>query len=162
MNAFFKTTSALLLSISAFAAHAATQSVTVNYTLTVPTACTLSDKGTAINKVLPHDGTDVNQSISIKCNVAYAIKATSINQKGLNQSAVVNTTDSSLSIPYDITITGGPSSVKVNDSSAVTVAPSSTTKTDTYTLSAKTPLPISIEDYIAGEYKDSVNIEIIY
>ena len=103
MNSMLKLSSLLLLSMGAFAAHAASQSVTVNYTLTIPTVCTLSGNGTSINKTLPHEGTAVNQSIDVKCNVPYSIKARSANSKGVNQSAVISTANPTLNIPYNIT-----------------------------------------------------------
>ena len=162
MNSLLKLSSLLLLSMGAFAAHAASQSVTVNYTLTIPTVCTLSGNGTSINKTLPHEGTAVNQSIDVKCNVPYSIKAQSANSKGVNQSAVISTANPTLNIPYNITLTGGPNAVNVNSGVPVTVAPSATTRTDSYTLSAKTPSAIAIEDYIAGIYTDAVMVEISY
>ncbi|WP_425919392.1 spore coat protein U domain-containing protein [Acinetobacter sp. TSRC1-2] len=162
MNSFFKITSAFLLCTSALATHAATQRVTVNYTLTVPPACTLSSNGTAINKVLPHDGTAVNQNIDVKCNVPYNIQAKSANSKGANLSAVVNTTDSTRSIPYNIKLSGGPNAVNVNNGTPVNVQPSATTKTDNYTLTANTSSPVVTADYMAGAYTDNVTLEISY
>lgn len=161
MNSLFKMTSILLLSSGALTVHAATQSVTVNYTLTVPTACTLSGHGTSINKVLPHDGTAVNQNIDVKCNVPYSIQANSVNTKGANLSAVVNT-NSNLSIPYNIKLSGGPNPVDVNSGTLVNVQPSATTRTDNYTLTANTPSPLITADYTAGSYTDQITLEISY
>ncbi len=87
MKLLFKLTSALLLGASAFAAHAATQSVTVQYTLTVPTACTLSKAGTTLVNSLPVNGTPVNETFSVTCNTDYTISAQTKNPYGsVNQS----------------------------------------------------------------------------
>lgn len=162
MNSLLKMTSILLLSSGAITVHAASQSVTINYSLTIPTACSLSNNGTSFNKTLPHDGTAVDQSINVKCNVPYTIKASSVNKAGDNKSNVVNSSDTTLKIPYEITLTGGPIAVNVNGGASTSITPSSSTKTDTYNLSAKTASPITIEDYIAGTYTDAVTVEISY
>ena len=162
MNSLLKMTSILLLSSGAITVHAASQSVTINYSLTIPTACSLSNNGTSINKTLPHNGTAVDQSINVKCNVPYTIKASSVNSAGDNKSNVVNSFNTTLKIPYDITLTGGPIAVNVNGGASASITPSSSTKTDTYNLSAKTASPITLEDYTAGIYTDAVTVEISY
>lgn len=161
MNSFIKLTSIILLSAGAFAAHAGTDSITVKYILTVPTACAISNKAKAISLALKPDTTPVTQNIDVKCNVNYTVKAASANNLGPNKSQLVNP-QSPLKIPYDINLTGGPTSVIVNGGASGKVAPVATTKTDTYTLTAKTESAIAIEQYIAGDYTDTVTVEISY
>ena len=161
MKIMSKIASFFILSSAALTVQAATQSVTVQYTLTIPTACTLSNQGTTLNVALPHDATPVTQSLNVKCNVPYTIQASSTNAKGNNQSAVVNTSDATLQIPYDITM-AGTTPVIVNGATSAQVLPTATTKTDVYTLTAKTPTAITVEDFIAGSYADQVTVEITY
>lgn len=161
MNSFIKLTSILLLSTGAFAAHAGTDSITVKYTLTVPTACAISNKVKAISIPLKPDTTPATQNIDVKCNVNYTVKATSENNLGPDKSELINPL-STLKIPYNISIKGGPTAVIVNGAASGIVAPAATTKTDTYTLTAKTESAIAIEEYIAGDYTDTVTIEISY
>ncbi|MEZ2903536.1 spore coat protein U domain-containing protein [Acinetobacter terrestris] len=163
MNSFIKRTSILLLSTGAFAAHAGTDSITVKYILNVPTACAISNKVKAVDLSLKHDTTPATQSIDVKCNVNYTIKAASANKLGDNKSQLVNP-QSTNKIPYDITLTGGPAStsVTVNGAASGKVAPAATTKTDSYILTAKTESKINIEEYMAGDYTDTVTVEISY
>lgn len=161
MNSFIKRTSILLLSTGAFTAHAGTDSITVKYILTVPTACVITNSNKAPILPLRHDTTPVMLNINVKCNVNYIVKASSVNKLGPNKSQLVNP-QSTLNIPYDITLTGGPTPVIVNGIASAIVAPSATTKTDTYTLTAKNESAIAIEQYIAGDYSDTVTVEISY
>ena len=161
MNSFIKLTSIILLSAGAFAAHAGTDSITVKYIITVPTACVITNNNKAPTIYLMHNTTPVMLNIDVKCNTDYTIKASSGNSLGPNESELINP-KSTQNIPYSVTMTGGPTPVIVNGLASAKVAPSTPTKTDIYTLSAKTKSKLAIQDYIAGDYTDNVTVEITY
>jgi len=163
MNSLFKLTSALLLGASAFAAHAATQSVTVQYTLTVPTACTLSKAGTKVAKSLPVDGTSVNETFSVMCNTDYTISAQtknpngSVNQSFLRYAGPKGTT----LITYPITLSSPLRNVPVNNAAGTKVTAGLSATPEIYTLTASAPaFPLS--SLLATDYTDEVTIEISY
>ena len=163
MNSLFKITSALLLGTSAFATHAATQSVTVQYTLTVPTACTLSKAGTTVSKSIPVDGTPVNETFSVMCNTDYTISAQTKNPNGMvNQSYLryAHPTGST-SISYPITLSSPLRKVPVNNATGTKVTAGMTNVSETYTLTANAPaFPLS--SLLATDYTDEVRIEIFH
>ncbi|RKG29689.1 spore coat protein U domain-containing protein [Acinetobacter tianfuensis] len=161
MNSLLKLSSALLLSSSAFCTYAANQSVTVNYTLTIPPSCTLSSTTPVINKTLPVDGTNVDADFSIKCNVAYMLDIKSANSTGANTSVVRHKDNTSSTIPYNISVTGGRTPVVVNGTPSTVPAQASTTD-DKYILSAKLASGLTTPNYLAGEYKDTVTINMNY
>ncbi|MGE8542366.1 spore coat protein U domain-containing protein [Acinetobacter sp. ANC 3813] len=161
MHSLFKLSGVLLLSGFAFSAYAASQSITVNYTLTVPAACNLTGTAPSINKVLPVDGSAIDEKFSIKCNVPYTLEVKSANKTGQSASEVIHKNNASAKIPYNLEVTGGSLAVAVNGP-ATNVPPSiSTTATD-YTLSAKLPVALVSSNYMAGEYTDTVTINMTY
>lgn len=163
MKLLFKLTSALLLGTSAFAAHAATQSVTVQYTLTVPTACTLSKAGTTVAKSLPVDGTPVNETFSVMCNADYTISAKtknasgSVNQSWLHYAGPKGTTH----IAYPITLSSPLRNVPVNNAAGTKVTAGLSATPEIYTLTASAPT-FSLSSLLATDYTDEVTIEISY
>lgn len=162
MNSFIKLTSILLLSTGALVTHAAgTESITVKFMLNVPTACVITNNNKAPTIYLMHNTTPVMLNIDVKCNTDYTIKASSGNSLGPNESELINP-KSTQNIPYSVTMTGGPTPVIVNGLASAKVAPSTPTKTDIYTLSAKTKSKLAIQEYIAGDYTDNVTVEITY
>lgn len=163
MHSLFKLTSALLLGASAFAAHAATQSVTVQYTLTVPTACTLAKAGTTIAKSLPVDNTPVNETFSVTCNADYTISA-----KTKNASGTVNTSylryagpQGSTFLVYPITLSSPLRNVPVNNAAGTKVTAGLSATPETYTLTASAPV-FPLSSLLAADYTDEVTIEIAY
>lgn len=161
MHSLFKLSSVLLLSGFAFSANAVSQSVTVNYTLTVPAACSMTSAAASINKVLPVDGSAVTENFSVKCNVPYTLEVTSANKTGQSASEVIHKNNASAKIPYNLEVTGGPLAVAVNGP-ATSVSPSTSTITTAYTLSAKLPVALVSANYMAGEYTDTVTINMTY
>lgn len=163
MNSLIKLSSILLLSTGAFAVHAATQSVTVQYTLTVPTACTLSKAGTTVVKSLPVDGTSVNETFSVMCNTDYTISAKtknpygSVNQSWLRYSGPQGIT----SIAYPITLSSPLRNVPVNNAAGTKVTAGLTATPEIYTLTARAPA-LSLSSLLATDYTDEVTIEITY
>ena len=163
MHSLFKISSALLLGASAFAAHAATQSVTVQYTLTVPTACTLSKAGTTVAKSLPVDGTPVNETFSVMCNADYTISAQTKNSSGsVNQSWLRYAGPKGTSlIAYPITLTSPLRNVPMNNAAGTKVTAGLSATPEIYTLTASAPaFPLS--SLLATDYTDEVTIEISY
>jgi spore coat protein U-like protein len=161
MNSLIKLTSILLLSTGALVTHAGTDSITVKFRLNVPTACVITNADKAPTIYLMHNSTPVMLNIAVKCNIDYTIKASSGTKLVPNESQLINPL-STVKIPYSVTMTGGPTPVIVNGPASATVAPSTPTKTDIYTLSAKTKSVLAIEEYIAGNYEDTVTVEITY
>jgi len=163
MKLLFKLTSALLLGTSAFAAHAATQSVTVQYTLTVPTACTLSKAGTTVAKSLPVDGTPVNETFSVTCNADYTISAQTKNASGsVNQSWLRYAGPKGTSlISYPITLSSPLRNVPVNNAAGTKVTAGLSATPEIYTLTASAPA-FSLSSLLAADYTDEVTIEISY
>lgn len=166
MNSLFKMTSVLLMSISAVSAHAASQTVAVSYTLTIPTACTLSKAGTTISKSIPVDGTPVNETFDVTCNVGYTISAKAKNATAgqLNTSILQNSSGilPSRPIPYTLKLNAGGIIIPVN-ATGVMIASTPTVIPKTYTLSASSQIPTGMESTLqAGDYTDEVTIQISY
>ena len=163
MNSLFKLTSALLLGASAFAAHAATQSVTVQYTLTVPTACTLAKAGTKVAKSLPVDGTPVNETFSVMCNTDYTISANTKNASGgVNSSSLHYTSpQGSIFIQYPINLSSPLRNVPVNNAAGTKVTAGLSATPEIYTLTASAPA-LTLSSLLAADYTDEVTIEIAY
>lgn len=167
MNSLFKITTALLLGTGAFAVHAASQSVTVNYTLTVPTACTLSKAGTTIPKSIPVDGTTVTETFDVTCNVDYTIAAQAKNAIAgqLNMSMLQNSTATlpSVPIPYNLSLSTPGLIIPVNNAAGTMVPSTPIVLPKTYTLSAESPsIAPLISTLQAGDYTDQVTIQITY
>lgn len=163
MNSLFKLTSALLLGASAFAAHAATQSVTVQYTLTVPTACTLAKAGTKVAKSLPANGTPVNETFSVTCNTDYTISAnTKYPAGGVNTSYLRYTGPQGTTlITYPITLSSPLRNVPVNNAAGTKVTAGLSAAPEIYTLTASAPA-LTLSSLLAADYTDEVTIEIAY
>lgn len=163
MNSLFKLTSALLLGTSAFAAHAATQSVTVQYTLTIPTACTLAKAGTTVTKSLPVDKTPVSETFSVTCNADYTISAKTKNPNGaVNQSYLRYAGPQGGSyISYPITLSSPLRQVPVNNATGTKVTAGLTATPEIYTLTASAPTFL-LSNFLAADYTDEVTIEIAY
>ncbi|WP_180064247.1 spore coat protein U domain-containing protein [Acinetobacter sp. YH16042] len=167
MNSLLKLSSILLLSSGALTAHAASQSVTVNYTLTVPTACTLSKAGTTISKSIPVDGTTVNETFDVTCNVDYTISAKAKNASSgqLNMSVLQNSSGSLAlpQIPYNINFSALGLPVPVNDAAGLVVPSTPIATPKTYTLSASSPIVTGMVSTLpASDYTDEVTIQIAY
>ena len=167
MNSLIKLSSILLLSTGAFAVHAASQSVVINYTLTVPTACTLSNANKTIPQAIPLDGSAVNETFNVSCNVDYTISAKTKNVPlggGLNVSFLHNTSAiSSPPIPYNVSLSSPLRVVNVNAAGGATVLAGPVITSETYTLTALSPIAASLAPTLkAGDYTDTVTLQIDY
>ena len=167
MKKLTKITALALLSCSALSVQAATQSLTINYTLTVPTACKFLNSSTTFNQTIPLDGSSTNFDISIKCNVPYQLSVEALNQTELNQSELINTTiGSTAAIPYSLELrfpsTRPPVPFHVNGPALGPLYPTPLTQTDTFQLQAKTLSAVTSENFAQGNYTDTVTILLSY